>query len=277
MIYKILAKRKKKVGFHNTDQYRFYIKYGAQFASVLSYYHFSLAETQPFRIIQANIIIKAMLNKTLIESNLEQLALEATQCRELKEDEYIKQKVWELLENNNSPYLKLEKSRVYIPIFSRSLNLIYNEECSKILEYPYNDLTLKPKSSCVDLFDTYGLDLYKSPFTSLILIREDKTSAAFYEPDLETIYIINDQGRLDLEIPLYDRYMKKPEQHRVIAKLENVVDYFYSNDYVGFVKSLFNNKFISKKTYSYLRYKMSMNIIRQDKIYSKGKDSDEVL
>ena len=182
-----------------------------------------------------------------------------------------------MLDEENSPYFLLEKSRVYIPVFSHSLNIIYNEECHKLLEYPYDNLVKQPKSSCVDLFDTYNFDLYDSPFTSLILIKKDKTSSAFYDPDFEMIYIINDQGRLDLEISLYDKYLKNNEKHHTLVKIKEIIDIFYSNDYYGFVKALYKNKFISKRTYSYIKYKKSLLLIRQDKIYSKGKFSDEVL
>ena len=260
-----------------TEEYRFYTKNAPLYASILSFYKFSIAEINPFKIICANIIIKALMNKDLIESELDEFALEATQHMEVSKDEYIKQKVWELLDENNSPYFSVEKSRIYIPIFSRSLNLIYNEECSKILEEPYNNLVEKPKTSCVDLFDTYSTALFESPFTSLILIKKDKTSSAFYHADFETIYIINDQGRLDCEIPLYDRYLKAPDQHRIISKIQDVVDAYYSNDLVKFVKSLYENHFISKKLYIKIRTKIAMSFIWKDKVYSKGKDRHEIL
>ena len=277
MIYRYLAKYKKKVNIHTSEDYRFYVKYAPLYASILSFYKFGITETNPFRIICSNIIIKAMLNKDLIEDNLDEFALLATQHYEVSKDEYIKQKVWNLLEENNNPYFSMGKSRIYVPIFSRSLNLIYNEECSKILEYPYNNLIEKPKTSCVDLFDTYNTALFESPFTSLILIKKDKTSSAFYHADFETIYIINDQGRLDLEIPLYDRYIKNPDQHRIITKIQDVVDAFYSNDLNKFVKSLYDNHFISKKLYVKIKTKIAMSFIWRDKVYSKGKDSHEVL
>ena len=277
MLYKILSKRKKKIKLSSSDQYRFYVENSPKFSSVLSYYHLSTGETNPFKIIQANIIIKALMNKELIESNLERISLDATQNTEVREDEFIKKSVWKLLEEENAPYFSLEKSRIYVPIFSHSLNIIYNEECGKLLEFPYDNLVKNPKSSCVDLFDTYNFKLYDSPFTSLILIKEDKTSSAFYDPDFEMVYIINNQGRLDLEISLYDKYLKHVEKHHTLSKIQELMEKFYDNDYHGFVNSLYKNKFISKKTFNYIKNKKSLTIIRQDKIYSKGKFSDEVL
>ncbi len=276
MIYSILAKRKRKINLRKSEEYRLFLDNFNRYSSILSFYHFSINETNPFKIIQANIIIKAMSNKDLIESKLEEIINDLDVDQTFNEEE-IRNKIWKLLDEHNAPYISSGKSRVYIPIFSKSLNLIYNEECTKILEYPYNDLITKPKTSCIDLFDVYNLALYDSPFSSLILIKNDKTSSAFYHPDFETIYIINDQGRLDLEIPLFDRYIKHPEQHRVIKKIEEVVDKFYANDFNGFVKSLYENQFISKKTYSYIRHKIFIEMIRRDRIYSKGKNSNEVL
>lgn len=276
MLYSVLNKRK-KVRLHDSEEYRFYLKNAPSFSSILSYYRFSLNETNPFRIIQANIILKAMRNKELIESKLKTYAEEANASDSESRDESIKKKIWALLDENTAPYFPMEKSRIYIPVFSRSLNLIYNEECSKILEYPYNELIEKPKTSCVDLFDTYSLDLYGSPFTSLILIRKDKSSSAFYHCDFETIYIINDQGRLDMEIPLFDRYIAQTDQHQIIQRIEKVVEKFYENDELEFVKALHDNGFISKKTYLYLRHKMAKDYLKKDRISKQGKDSDEVL
>lgn len=275
MIYSILAKRKKKVNIRQTEEYKLYFKYCTLYPSILSFYRFSINETNPFRIIQANIVIKSLINKDLIENRLKEI--KSLGLLDSYSEEEIRDDIWKLLDEHNSPYISVEKSRVYIPIFSRTLNLIYNEECSKILEYPYSDLIKKPKSSCIDLFDTYNFSLYESPFSSLILIKKDISSAAYYHPDFETIYIINNQGRLDLEIPLFDRYIKHPEQHKIINKVQDVVEYFYNNDFNGFVKSLYLNKFISKKTYSLIRHKIFVGMIKKDRIYSKGKDSNEVL
>lgn len=277
MIYQLLYKKRRKVSLASSEQYKFFIKNAPNYASILAYYHFSLNETQPFRILQANIIIKAMMNKKLIESHIEKISLDATQEKRGSEEEYIKNKIWEVLDQGNAPYFTMDKIRIYMPIFSRSLNIIYNDECAKLLEKPYSVLVTQTKSSCIDLFDTYNLQLYDSPFTSLILIKKDKTSWAFYDPDFEVVYIINDQGRLDLEIHLFDRNIKSEEKHHTLSKLETVFTYFYETDYVNFVKALYKNKFISKKMYGQITHKMDMNLIRQDKIYSKGKDSDEVL
>jgi hypothetical protein len=277
MIYQLLYKKRRKVSLLNSEQYKFYAKHASSYASILSYYHFSTNETNPFRILQANIIIKALLNKELIESHLEKISLDATQERNIPKEEFIKNKVWEILDQTGSPYFVLEKTRIYIPVFSRSLNIMYNEECAKLLEKPYNVLVDKPKSSCVDLFDTYGLDLYNSPFTSLIKIKDDKTSSSFYDPDFEVIYVINKQGRLDLEIHLFDKYLKNMEKHHTLSKIEMVMSCFYNTDYPGFVDALYKNKLISKKIYLQAMHKMDMKLIKQDKIYNKGIKSDEVL
>ena len=277
MIYQLLYKKRRKIGLSESEQYKFYTKHASNYASVLSFYHFSTNETHPFRILQANIIIKALINKELIESHLESISLHSAQNKDFSEEEYIKNKIWEVLNEESAPYFTLDKVRIYMPIFSRTLNIIYNEECSKLLDKPYNVLVNQTKSSCVDLFDIYNLNLYDSPFTSLILIKKDKTSWAFYDPDFEVVYIINDQGRLDLEIHLFDRHLKSQEKHHTLSKIESIITCFYNTDYKGFVEALFKNKFISKKTYLQINKKIDNNVTRQDKIYNKGKTGDEVL
>ena len=277
MLYEILLKRKRKKDFSKTDEYLFYMKHASTFASVLSYYHFTTNEKKPFRVIQANIIIKALINKGLFEANLDSFSLEATQEVKVKQDAYIKDKIWSLLDSQKLPYFNVGKTRIYIPVFSRSLNLIYNEECSKVLDYPYSNLLQNPHSSCVDLFDVYNYELYDSPFSSLIKIKEDKTSCAFYHPDFETIYIINNQGRLDVEISLFDKYLSNKEQHHIFNKIENVVECFYKTDIKKFIRSLLDNGFISKKTYYHLNYKLSRTLIRRDNLFNKGNEDNEVL
>ena len=119
--------------------------------------------------------------------------------------------------------------------------------------------------------------MYASPFTHLIKIKEDKTSCAFYHPDFETIFIINDQGRLDIAIPLFDKYLKERDHHLLMKRVANVVDDFYSNERKKFVRSLRDNGLISSKMCSILLRKESIRSIRRTKVALKGKSIDEIL
>lgn len=117
MLYSVLNKRK-KVRLHDSEEYRFYLKNAPSFSSILSYYRFSLNETNPFRIIQANIILKAMRNKELIESKLKTYAEEADASDGESRDESIKKKIWALLDENTAPYFPRWKNRGFtFPFF----------------------------------------------------------------------------------------------------------------------------------------------------------------
>ena len=87
----------------------------------------------------------------------------------------------------------------------------------------------------------------------MIKIDEDKTSAAFYHKEFETIYIINNQGRLDISIRLFDKYLTTKNKDLLFERLQEVVSCFYKGDRETFIKSLFLNKFISLKRYKQLK------------------------
>lgn len=275
-IFKFLKRSKKSI-FEKTDEYKFYVTNSHLIAKILPAYKLGLVEANDFKIIQANILIKAVMNKQIIENNLDKYREESLSLPLNERDNFIKIKVWKDLDALNSPYFILDGARIYIPFYSKGLNIIFNDECSKLFEYPYNDLKDKPLSACIDCFDVYNFDVFNSSFTNLILVKKDVSSAAFYHPNFETIYIINDQGRLDLSIHLYDRYIKNPNTINVLERVRSVVDAFYSNDRKAFIKSLYKNQFISLKTYHQLSRNSSLRDIKKNRLVSKGKTPEEVL
>jgi len=275
-IFNIL-KRKKKNLFAHTEEYAYYVENSSMLNKILSVYKLGVFDLTGFKLIQYNILIRAMKNKEIIESRLEEFSTESLAKPITERDRFIRDKVWEELDKANAPYFEVDKARIYIPIYSRGLNLIYNDEPTKLSEYPYSDLADKPLSACIDIFDVYNYALYTSEFTNLIKIKEDKSSAAFYHKEFETIYIINDQGRLDIAIPLFDRHMKNPSDEGIIKRVEDIVNAFYSNDRNKFIASLYRNKVISHKTYVSLAHKASLSVIKKDRIVNKGKRADEVL
>lgn len=268
-------KRKKKNIFDKTQEYKFYNENKDILSCVYSFYH-PILETDDFKIIQANILIKALKNKEIFDNTISSCQNELLTIIDGR-NEYVKEKVWKDLDNECAPYFEVDSARIYIPIYSRAMNLIYNDYSSKLTHYPYSELAQKPISSCIDTFDIYNYQVYDSPFTSLIKIKEDKSSAAFYHPDFETIYIINDQGRLDLKIPLFDKYIKNPNRHRLLDRISSCVEAFYSNDRKLFLKTLYNKELVSKKTYRKLIRKVSIKMIRRNKLAAKGKSIDEIL
>lgn len=267
------AIKKRKINYSRTEDFRFFIENASSYATVLSHYHITPAERNPFKVIQGNIIIRSMMNKEVIDDVVSKESENAMKSDNVPE--YLRKKMWLALEEHGAPYFYMDKARIYIPVYSMPLNIIYNDQCDKLLEYPYDQLAEKPLTSCIDLFDAYGYNVYNSAFTTLVLIKEDKTSAAFYSNDFSVIYIINDQGRLDQEIPIYDKYLKHPEMHHALNKISAAVEDYYSNDYQAFVFGLYNNELISKKTFKRLKKRISKSVIRREKFADQGAKNDK--
>lgn len=260
-----------------SGEYHFFVENNKLVSKILSKYKISISETSPFKLIEANALIRGMQNKKIFEDGLEKYLLEASDLPQKEKDQYIKEHIWKDLDEVNAPYFMIDKVRIYIPFYSIGLNLIYNDECSKLASYPYNELKTKPLSTCIDCFDVYNFALFQSPFTSLIKIKEDATTCAYFHADLETIFIINNQGRLDISIPLFDKYIKNPNKENLIKRVENVVENYYSNNRNKFLRSLLDNEFISRKLYKKCSRKINLRSLKKFYKVDKGKSPDEIL
>ena len=250
-IFKMINSKKKNV-YSNTLEYQFFAENSRILSKLEHVYKLRSYDEKTFKIIQANILIRALLNKSFIESKVE-------------ESNISRQELENLLNENMSPKFTIDGCEIYIPIYSKGLNFIYVHEPSKLKEYPYDELKEDIASSCIDLFDEYNIDLYNSNFTKLIKLGEDKTSAAFYHSEFETIYIINNQGRLDLSIRLFDKYLETLDYTNLEERLVNVVKCFFDKDRNAFINSLYSNKFISQTTYKMLLSKSLKNISKKVK------------
>ena len=101
------------------------------------------------------------------------------------------------------------------------------------------------------------------------MIKKGKTSAAFYEKSFETIYIINDQGRLDSVIPVFDKYLKQKDETNIIERISRVIEFYYSNDRNKFIRSLYSEKLISDKMYHLLLKNASLRALKKEKLIRK--------
>ena len=78
---------------------------------------------------------------------------------------------------------------------------------------------------------------------------------AYFHYDTNTIYIVNSQGRLDLKIVLFDKYIRRPVYNHMLERITPVVEQYFANDRQNFIKSLLDNKFISNKMFHILSNK----------------------
>lgn len=243
-IYQILEKYKgKRKDFEGNSEFEFFIKNRDLLIKLPRFEFLYNHEKEEFDVIRSNIIIRSYLNKQIIEkevsSIVEQLGKEKIDVRQLHA--ILKERIVDL------PYLVKDKLKVYIPIFSIPMNMIYSKHPEKLLTYPYNLLENDFGESVIDLFDIYGVDLYDSYFTSLIKVSTNGKEVAFFNYDTNTIFIVNNQGRLDNKIVLFDKYIKRPIDNHMLERLRPVVDAYFKNDRKGFISALYQNDFISER------------------------------
>ena len=124
----------------------------------------------------------------------------------------------------------------------------------------YNELLNDFSSSVIDAFETYNYELYDSYFSKMIRSVSDKTSMAFFNVDDYFIYVIDNQGRLDLIIYTFDKYIPEINVKDFIKRVNNLMTVFYKNDRMEFIKALYMERFISLRT-----YKKILGKLRQEK------------
>ena len=254
-IFDALKKKKKMNNYQKTEEYIFYQDNKRLIEKVRSTYHIFEEQDTGFFLIENNLLIKAFITKEKIE---ELVTIFNTLTPSEKES-----KIEEIL--SERPYIEKDNEKIYLPQFPLALNYIYIHSPEKLLTYPYNLLIKSPATSCIDLFDEYGYELFSSSFCNLDFIAKDKTSAAFYNQNFETIYVINDQGRLDMAIPLFDKYLKNKNKEELDERLKRVMEKFYSNERTAFIKALLDEKLISEKMHKYLIKKVSKNRAKRAK------------
>ena len=254
-LYKMLENKKKRIKkIWKLKEFEIYYNH-KELLNKYPHCDKSLIETNDdFKIIQASILIQSLLNKQIIEERVRKIA-----------------KV-EAVDDLNSIYeglpylLNNEENKIYIPSFPLALNFIYADEPMKLNEHPYDELRKDFTASLIDPFDEYGFKLYDSLFSRLVKISECGEVAFFYHIDISNIYVINDQGRLDAKICLFDKYMHHINKNGIIERLKPVIDAYNSNDKKALVDGLLTNDLISARMHHYIYKKERKFERRQFKI-----------
>ena len=253
-LLRYLAKyKKKRKDFALSEDYLFYSKNKGLLSKLSKFPYLSKdKKDNDFRVIRANIIIHGVINKNIIESEVKNLVKYTESHQILTHEDFVETLKQRIVMH---PYLDAKEGRIYIPFFPKSINSLYLNEPEKLNEYPYTDLFKSYTSLVIDPFDTYGSELFNTHFTHLVKIKESNNVAAYFHYDTYTIYMINDQGRLDSKIVLFDRYMKKTVTTHMLERIRPVVDSYFDNNIKGFLKSLKENGFISSKMLFKLNHK----------------------
>lgn len=245
-LYEILNnKQKRRRQFITSDDFKYFINNRHLLGTFKRFAHLYDSEENEFDIMRANVLLKGLENKKLFETEIKNIndhgKMEHSTFVSILKERIIDQ-----------PYYNDHSIRIYLPFFSRALNELYTQEPEKLLAPPYDALILSFEDACIDPFDTYGADLFNSFFTSLVKIGSSLHETAFFHYDTDTIYIVNDQGRLDNKITLFDKYIKRPVHTHMLERITPVVDAYFNNDRTALVEALKDNNLISSQMYKIL-------------------------
>ena len=237
----IASKAKRRKGFEKSEEFRFFLENRHLLTKLPRFINFYDADSEPFEIMRANIILQAYLNKTKMEAEVNNLSNYIKTDK--KNHAHFVKSFHEII--SEQPYYQDGKDKILIPFFTRSLNQIYIEEPEKLLTYPYDGLKDNFKDTVIDPFDTYGSELYNSHFSRLVKVLNVDKETAFFHYDTNTIYFVNEQGRLDGTVVLFDKYLRHPNYSHMLERIKPVVEAYFNFDREGFINALYNNGFIS--------------------------------
>ena len=246
----IASKAKRRNAFKQSEEYHFFIENRHILMHLPQFIHFYDTENDPFQVMRANIVLQAFVNKNKMEKEADNLDKYLDSGKK-NHDSFVKS-FHEII--SELPYYQESNDKIYIPFFSRSLNQIYLNEPERLLSNPYSELKENFKGTLVDPFDTYGSEIYNSHFSRLVKISSVDKETAFFHYDTNTIYFVNEQGRLDARIVLFDRYIRHPSYSHMLERIKPVVDAYFAFDREGLIDALFNNGFISHRLLSLIKF-----------------------
>ena len=242
----IASKAKRRKTFEQSEEFHFFIENRHILMHLPQFMHFYDIENDPFQVMRANIILQAYINKSKMEEEVDSLS------KYINDNANFVKSFHEII--SELPYYQENNDKIYIPFFSRDLNQIYLNEPEKLLTSSYNGLKEDFKGTLVDPFDTYGSELYNSHFSRLVKIKTVDKETAFFHYDTNTIYFVNEQGRLDAGIVLFDRYIRHPSYSHMLERIKPVVDAYFAFDREGLIDALFTNGFISNRLLHLIRF-----------------------
>ena len=247
----IASKAKRRKGFEKSEEFHFFLEYRHLLTRFPRFVNFYELDTDTFEIMRANIILYSYLNKVKMEEEVRNLS-SYIDTNKKNHANFVKA-FYEII--SELPYYQEDKEKVYIPFFTRSLNQIYLKDPEKLLTYPYNGLKENFKDTVIDPFDAYGNELYNSHFSRLVKVRGEDKEIAFFHYDTNTIYFVNDQGRLDASIVLFDRYIRHPNYSHMLTRIKPVVDAYFDFDREALITALHQNGFISNHLLHLIRFR----------------------
>jgi len=114
---------------------------------------------------------------------------------------------------------------------------------------PYKRIFKQYEATLIDPFDYYGYHLFISYFTRLVCIKKTSDCAALYDYDARAIYFVNDEGRLDAKVCLFDKELTHPVLSHLLPRIEKVAEAYFLRDKKAFINALFEGELISSDLY----------------------------
>ncbi|MDD5884782.1 MAG: hypothetical protein PUC66_01930 [Erysipelotrichaceae bacterium] len=236
-LYEILQNEQRPTLFSRSQEQLYYNENSYRLNELESF-HYLMNPTDSFGVVCGNVILRALENKATIERLLK--------AYEKNKDD-ISLPFADYMQNGmaNLPYLDWHEEKNYVPVFPSSIAALYAKDFQKLREAPYSAIVKDYEDMMIDPFDYYGYSVFVSYFTSLVLVRQNENCAALYDFDASCLYFVNDEGRLDAKLCLFDRDISHPVLTHLMPRLSKVAERYFANDREGMLKALQEGNLIS--------------------------------
>ncbi len=259
-LYELLAKNQASTAFSQSQEQIYYNENSYRLNGLESFQYLA-NPVDSFGVVRENIVLRSLENKEKIEKAYRQFTKKGGYSEENLE-KYMKNCLLSL------PYFNFKEEKIYVPVFPFAVSSIYSKNFARLGEAPYKNVFKFYESILIDPFDYYGYDIFISYFTNLVLIKKNSECAALYDYDARSIYFVNDEGRLDAKICLFDKYLKHQTLTHLTSRIETVVDAYFNNDRDKLIQELEKNELISKNLADKIRIYTSK---KTDKSILKGR------
>lgn len=220
-----------------SEEQAFFDENASLFNEPLSIYN---DPTSLFGLIRANILLLSLKNREFLFHYIERLS----------EDNLKEEKTRDALFKRLS-FFEFKGRKIFVPTFSPQINEKLYKTPWVFKSFPYVALT-KDRNSCLHYpFDTYGNLPFSSTFSKLVRLDVKKApSSVFYHVGFATIFVIDDQGNLEQEIPLKDEGLKTWPPENLFQKLVLVMEDYFRLDKMAFLNHLLEYGLISRSLHN---------------------------
>lgn len=250
----ILNKYQHKIDFNKSEEYKLVATYKNKISNIPLFKRFNYKD-KDFELIVMATLANAIKNKEFIEERAKFYIDESKKDKKNVDINYVKENIKKDIQLNSLPYFIIDKKEYYVPIFPYAIDNIYSYEQDKLNNHPYSGFNKEYSKNVIDLFEQYNFSLFDSTFTHLIKIKKKDNVMAFYHHYFHALYFINEQGRLDYKVALFDKYLEDINIKHVVIRLLHAVDAYFNNNRDLMFLELYNNHLISHDIFIKIRKK----------------------